>query len=127
MTCQIHLYDDEHAFGVDVNDFLEEREAENALFLGVLAGARREPPGGQGGRPAEEARQRMAGRIAEGNLFGWDAGGGLVAMAGLARPTAHTISVNAVYTPPAQRRRGFATALVAAVSAAGLARGKRAC
>jgi uncharacterized protein len=48
-------------------------------------------------------------------------------MAGFARPTAKTISINAVYTPPEHRRRGYATALVAAVSEEGLRRGKAAC
>jgi predicted GNAT family acetyltransferase len=78
-------------------------------------------------RPLEEMRRHAARRIAEWNLFGWDVEGELVAMAGLARPTASTISVNSVYTPPDHRRRGFATALVAAVSETGLRRGKRAC
>ena len=78
-------------------------------------------------RPPAEARSKSAKRIVEGNLFGWAVDGQLVAMAGLARPTSKTISVNGVYTPPAHRRRGFATALVAAVSEAGLKRGKPAC
>jgi hypothetical protein len=48
-------------------------------------------------------------------------------MAGLARPTRRTTSINAVYTPPEERRNGYATALVAAVSAEGLRRGKSSC
>jgi predicted GNAT family acetyltransferase len=78
-------------------------------------------------RDREVTREKMAKRIAAADMFGWVADGGLVSMAGLARPTARTISVNAVYTPPERRRRGFATALVAALSAEGLGRGKEAC
>jgi GNAT superfamily N-acetyltransferase len=78
-------------------------------------------------RTLEQARELMARRTAAGELFGWAVAGQLVAMAGLARPTARTISVNGVYTPPAHRRRGHATALVAAISAEGLRRGKSAC
>jgi hypothetical protein len=78
-------------------------------------------------RTLEEARSKVSARVAEGSLFGWEVEDRLVSMAGLARPTTRTISVNAVYTPPAHRRRGFATALVAALSKEGLARGKRSC
>jgi predicted GNAT family acetyltransferase len=78
-------------------------------------------------RSAEVARPLVARRIAEGMLFGWWVEGRFVAMAGLTRPTARTISINSVYTPPEHRRRGFATALVAALSAEGLGRGKPAC
>jgi predicted GNAT family acetyltransferase len=78
-------------------------------------------------RPLVDARRHVANRIGGWNLFGWDLDGELVAMAGLARPTVTTISVNSVYTPPAHRRRGFATALVAAVSDVGMKRGKTAC
>jgi len=79
------------------------------------------------GRTLGQARPAVARRIGAGDLFGWEVGGRLVSMAGLARPTDRTISVNSVYTPPADRRHGYATALVAAISAAGLARGKQAC
>jgi ribosomal protein S18 acetylase RimI-like enzyme len=78
-------------------------------------------------RTLDQVRTRFAERIADGKLFGWEVEGSLVSMAGLTRPTARTISVNSVYTPPALRRRGFASALVAAVSAVGLAGGKEVC
>ena len=48
-------------------------------------------------------------------------------MAGSARPTQHAIAVNAVYTPVEWRRRGYATACVAAVSRTLLARGFEYC
>lgn len=55
-------------------------------------------------------------RIKQGNLFLWEVAGEVVAMAGKSRPTAHGISVGPVYTPPALRGRGYATALVAELS-----------
>jgi len=54
-------------------------------------------------------------RIAEGDVFLWD-DGGPVSMAVKTRPTRHGISVSWVYTPPELRRRGYATACVAALS-----------
>ena len=48
-------------------------------------------------------------------------------MAGSARPTKRAIAVNAVYTPPEWRRRGYATACVAAVSNVLLGRGFEMC
>jgi uncharacterized protein len=48
-------------------------------------------------------------------------------MAGSARPTKRAIAVNAVYTPPEWRRRGYATACVAAVSKVLLSRGFEMC
>jgi len=78
-------------------------------------------------RTLGETRNKVFKRIREGDLFGWEHQGQLVSMAGLARPTSKTISVNSVYTPPERRRRGFATALVAAVSEEGFRRGKATC
>jgi GNAT superfamily N-acetyltransferase len=76
---------------------------------------------------ADAARDVVIRRTRAGELFAWVVDDQLVAMAGLARPTTRTITVNFVYTPPAHRRRGYATALVAAISAEGLRRGKEAC
>ncbi len=50
-----------------------------------------------------------------------------VAMAGYAGPTPHGIRVAAVYTPPQQRRRGYASACVAALSQDLLDSGRRFC
>jgi hypothetical protein len=50
-----------------------------------------------------------------------------VAMAGAAGPTPHGVRISAVYTPPEHRRRGYASALVAAISQSQLAAGKRCC
>lgn len=50
-----------------------------------------------------------------------------VALAGATGPTPNGIRIGAVYTPPAQRRRGYASALVAALSQAQLDAGRRFC
>ena len=75
-----------------------------------------------------EARQNAQERVvAESGTWVWEVEGRAVAMAALTRPTARGIMVNAVYTPPDQRRRGYAGALVAALSSEGLRRGKHHC
>lgn len=74
------------------------------------------------GAVAEAAHRRVAG----GEFFFWDDGQSR-AMAARARPTRRTISVNAVYTPPEWRARGYATALVAALSQHLLDEGFRRC
>lgn len=50
-----------------------------------------------------------------------------VAMAGISGPTPNGIRVNAVYTPPERRGRGYASACVAALSQAMLDGGRRSC
>lgn len=54
-------------------------------------------------------------RIDDGDLFLWD-DGKPVTMVAKARPTTRGITVNYVYTPPQLRRKGYATACVAALS-----------
>ena len=54
--------------------------------------------------------------ISDGKVFVWEKEGELVAMAMKTRPIAHSVTINGVYTPPEQRRQGFATALVAKLS-----------
>ena len=61
------------------------------------------------------ARAMAQQRIASGEIFLWD-DGAPVSMAGSARPSRRGICINAVYTPPAQRKRGYASACVAALS-----------
>lgn len=77
--------------------------------------------------PRDEARKLSAGRPALGMTYLWEVDGVPVAMAALSRPTRRGITVNAVYTPPEHRRHGYASALVAALSAEGLSRGKEFC
>ena len=59
-------------------------------------------------------------------LYLWD-DGGPVSMCGASGQTANGIRIGAVYTPPALRGRGYASASVAAVSQAQLDRGLRFC
>jgi len=63
----------------------------------------------------------------EGGLWFWDHGGEPVSLAGFGAPTPTGIRIGPVYTPPEHRRRGYARALVADLSAEMLRRGCRAC
>jgi uncharacterized protein len=54
-------------------------------------------------------------KIRDRQLYLWDTGRP-AAMASVARPTPHGISIGLVYTPPELRGRGFASACVAALS-----------
>jgi GNAT superfamily N-acetyltransferase len=60
-------------------------------------------------------------------LFVWEDGGGAVSMARLSSPLAGVARVGLVYTPPVWRRRGYASALVAAVSQLALDEGAHSC
>lgn len=51
-----------------------------------------------------------------GNVIWEDAAGVPVSVARYKRPTPHGISIGPVYTPPAQRRRGYAAAVTAAAT-----------
>jgi predicted GNAT family acetyltransferase len=59
-------------------------------------------------------------------LYLWD-DGGPVSMTGVGGPTPHGIRIGPVYTPPHVRGRGYASALVAAVSQAELDAGRQFC
>ena len=52
-------------------------------------------------------------------LYLWE-DGEVASLAGIGSPTPHGLRVGPVYTPPARRRRGYASALVAAISEAAL-------
>jgi predicted GNAT family acetyltransferase len=62
----------------------------------------------------------------EGRFVVWDRGGP-VSMAASTRPTRSQISINAVYTPPEHRNRGYSTALVAGLCDRLLAAGHTRC
>ncbi len=62
-----------------------------------------------------EARESATNKINERNIYLWE-DGQPVSMAAQSRPTATGIAVNMVYTPPELRRRGYASACVAALS-----------
>ena len=63
-------------------------------------------------------------RLSAGHMWIWDAGGP-VSMTTLTPPTAGVVRVQAVYTPPEERRHGYAAALVATLSDHVLDRGDR--
>ncbi len=77
--------------------------------------------------PAEVAA--MADRWLAGRgrtLYLWE-DGEVVSLAGVGGPTPNGIRVGPVYTPPEVRARGYASALVAAISLAALEAGRRFC
>jgi predicted GNAT family acetyltransferase len=55
----------------------------------------------------------------------WEDGGRSVSVAGSAGPTPNGIRIGPVYTPPGERRRGYASAVTAATSQAELDKGRR--
>ena len=57
----------------------------------------------------------------------WEVDGRVVSMVGAGSPTPNGVRIGPVYTPPAERRRGYASALTAAVSQAELDAGRRFC
>jgi predicted GNAT family acetyltransferase len=61
------------------------------------------------------AREMANGRIRDQTIYLWD-NHQPVSMAAKTRPTHHGIAINLVYTPPEQRRQGYASAGVAALS-----------
>lgn len=61
-------------------------------------------------------QERAARLVNEGSLFAWVRDAEMVSMAMKTRPIAHSIAISAVYTPPQQRRQGYAGALVASLS-----------
>jgi predicted GNAT family acetyltransferase len=82
-------------------------------------------------QPPELARMeayadRLIARLGARAMYLWD-DGGPVSMTLASAVTPHGSRVGAVYTPPKQRRRGYASALVAAVSQAQLDAGRRFC
>ena len=74
----------------------------------------------------EESRKMAAQRLAVGDVFLWE-DREPVSMAFRARPTPHGCTVTGVYTPPALRGRGYASACVAALSQLLLDSGKSFC
>lgn len=79
-----------------------------------------------GSADAAATRAQAERRIAKAEMVLWEDGGPRC-MAARARRTRHTETVNHVYTPPAGRGRGYATALVAALSRRLLEDGSRQC
>lgn len=75
--------------------------------------------------PLDRVRSTMETKISRGEMMVWDDEGQAVCMAGRTRGTAQGESISYVRTPAAFRRRGYASALVAALSQWILDSGKR--
>ncbi len=75
---------------------------------------------------SEECTKAIRTAIENGDLYLWE-NPLPVSMAGFSRSTKTGVSVSSVYTPPEFRRHGYASALVASLSALALERGKRFC
>jgi uncharacterized protein len=66
-------------------------------------------------------------RIARKTVYLWEDDGTVVSSAHTTRPTRNGISIGPVYTPPAERKKGYASNLMAALSQHLLDGGKRFC
>jgi GNAT superfamily N-acetyltransferase len=71
----------------------------------------------------EHVERSVARRIEQGTLLLWDDGARPVSLAGRHLPAAGVSRIGPVYTPPDQRRHGYAAAVTAAASEAALAAG----
>jgi predicted GNAT family acetyltransferase len=72
-------------------------------------------------------RRRMQGAVADGEYWLWEDEGRPVSLTGVTPTPPRSARVGPVYTPPAERRRGYATALVAHASAEQLRAGADSC
>ncbi len=102
----------------------EDRPVLQTWFRDFMIDAMDEEP------PAEETQKQVERRFVGGDDVGlviWEVAGEPVSMAGFSGPTPNGIRVNAVYTPPDQRRKGYATACVAELSQMLLDKGHTLC
>lgn len=81
-------------------------------------------PGEAPGNQAEPVDARLG---HDGLLWIWEDEGEPVTMTWVTKPVADVVRLSAVYTPPARRRRGYASALTAAASEYALAHFARTC
>lgn len=71
----------------------------------------------------EEAYKRAKIMINKGNFVAWEVNGELVSMANATRPTKNNITINYVYTPIRERKKGYASDCVSAFTQTLLDRG----
>ncbi|PEP47140.1 GNAT family N-acetyltransferase [Bacillus pseudomycoides] len=71
----------------------------------------------------EKAKQTANTLVSTNRLFGWEVDGRLVSVAAITRPTKSNITINFVYTPKEERKQGYASNCVAALSQLMLDRG----
>lgn len=81
----------------------------------------------EAGLPAEGVEQLTRSRVAAGRLWFWDVDDQPATFVSAAQPAAGVVRVGPVYTPSEQRRHGFASACVAAVSQLALDSGAERC
>jgi predicted GNAT family acetyltransferase len=97
-------------------------DGERELLVAWERAFAREAGIGQGDR----APQVVEGRLARGGLFVWDHDGPVSTLV-LSPAIAGTVRIGPVYTPPAYRRRGYASTAVAAAARGALGAGARQC
>lgn len=70
------------------------------------------------GEPVSKEQAAKAGKafIEAGRLFLWEVNGKYVSMANAARPTVHNVTINYVYTPREERKKGYASSCVSTLS-----------
>jgi uncharacterized protein len=64
----------------------------------------------------DDAEVKALDSIQKGNVYGWEVDGEIVSMANAARPTKSNITINFVYTPIEERKKGYASSCVSALS-----------
>ena len=103
--------------------------ADRALVVAWVGAFAREALGGgddqSGARVARSVDARLG--ATEAGIAVWEVDGLAVSLAGFGGPTPNGIRIGPVYTPPEHRRRGYGTAVTAAVSQLLLERGHRFC
>jgi predicted GNAT family acetyltransferase len=89
--------------------------ADRALLVPWIAAFHREALGAREPLDAERWVDNALASPVRG-VYLWEDGGSAVAVAAYGGPTPHSMRVGPVYTPPEQRRQGYASACVAALS-----------
>lgn len=64
----------------------------------------------------EDAEAKAKDLIERGRVYGWDIDGEIVSMANASRPTKTNITVNFVFTPLSERKKGYASSCVSAIT-----------
>ena len=100
--------------------------ADRSLLVEWFTAFEEEAIEGRTVRPAEDAVEDYLTRGDDGGAYLWE-DGELVSLAGCGNPTPNGIRIGPVYTPPARRGRGYASALTAEVTSLLLSSGRRFC
>ncbi|CAG9608785.1 GNAT family N-acetyltransferase [Pseudoneobacillus rhizosphaerae] len=64
----------------------------------------------------EDAEAKAKDLIERGRVYGWEIDGEIVSMANASRPTKSNITVNFVFTPLSERKKGYASSCVSALT-----------